>query len=99
MHSFIRSQFLAVLVAAVPAAPPAANVLTVDCNRGDSVTEVVAGAVSGGTVVVNGTCHETVVIPPNLVDVIVDGQGLAIVNPPSTGTAARVPRHGFYVRG
>ena len=60
----------------------AAAIISVDCDRGETIAGALATADAGDTLRVSGTCHESVVVSK---PVTLDGQGEAtVVGPPAS---------------
>jgi parallel beta-helix repeat protein len=71
---------LIVLIHGLAAAPQAsAATVDVDCNAGKSVGAILSSLKSGDVVLVQGTCQENVLLPPELNSVTFDGRGKAII--------------------
>jgi len=65
---------------------------TVDCDAGEKIQDKIALVRPGDTIVVSGTCSETIAIPAEVVRVTLDGQGKAVIQAPGSGD-------GFFIRG
>jgi nitrous oxidase accessory protein len=59
-----------------------AATINVDCAAGESITTTFHGASPGDTIVVSGTCNETVYIGSSPAYVTIDGQGSATIQTP-----------------
>ncbi|HET9386119.1 MAG TPA: right-handed parallel beta-helix repeat-containing protein [Gemmatimonadales bacterium] len=92
--------YFAPVVACVCLAAPVSRraVITVDCDMGTTIAGALARAKPADTVLVTGTCHESVQIPAELVRVTLDGQGRATIEPPK-GPPAGPTSHAIFVRG
>jgi nitrous oxidase accessory protein NosD len=64
----------------------------VDCDAGERIQDRIAGAKPGDTIVVSGTCRETINIPSEVIRITLDGQGKAVIDVPAKGD-------GFFIRG
>src|SRR5688572_24113237 len=86
MNSLRAAGLLAVLFCSTPERiqPERASV---DCDAGASITTAIAGLKAGDTLVVSGTCAETVVVPPETVGITIAGQGKATIRHPTGGNA------------
>ena len=80
-----------------PSALDAATV-TIDCDAGASVSQAISTLKPGDTLVVSGTCKESVLIPPEAVGITLTGQGKATIQHPGGATIGPAA-HGIYVRG
>jgi Right handed beta helix region len=69
---------LAVLAAVATASPGVAGEIRVDCNGGQSLAAALGRAAAGETIIVRGTCRETVTIETDRVTI--DGGGQAVVD-------------------
>jgi len=65
---------------------------TVNCDVGEKVQDRIAVARPGDTILVSGTCSETVAVPSETIRVTLDGQGKTTIQPPARGD-------GFFIRG
>ena len=73
-----------------------AATVTVDCDAGNSLNSAVRSAKPGDTILVTGTCKEQVSIPPEVMNITLDGQKkTTIVHPGGT----QVSPHALYNRG
>jgi parallel beta-helix repeat protein len=83
----------------------AAATVALDCDVGGVVTEAVARLAAGDTLVVSGTCRESVFIGPEVHRITIDGQGKATVlgpdpeRAPFTLLGQEIVIRGFTVRG
>jgi parallel beta-helix repeat protein len=75
-----------------------AATISIDCDTGASITKAISGLKTGDTLVVSGTCRESVLIPPDAVGITLDGQGKATIQHLG-GVASGPAAHGIYVRG
>jgi nitrous oxidase accessory protein NosD len=73
--------------------------VSVDCDAGGSITKALAGLHAGDTLIVTGTCAESVVVPPEAVGITITGQGKATIRHPTGGEATGSAAHVIYVRG
>lgn len=64
----------------------------VDCDAGERIQDRIAVARPGDTIVVSGTCRETINIPSEVIRITLDGQGKAAIDVPAKGD-------GFFIRG
>jgi parallel beta-helix repeat protein len=69
--------FLALGLTAAPQA--SAATVDVDCNAGRSVGAILSSLKSGDVVLVQGTCQENVLLPPDLNGITFDGRGKATI--------------------
>jgi parallel beta-helix repeat protein len=60
--------------------PSEGKVLKVACSAKKTLNAFIPRLNPGDTVVVTGTCHENVVIPSEISEITIDGQGTAIIN-------------------
>jgi parallel beta-helix repeat protein len=72
--------------------------VTVDCDAGTTIGAALSRAQPGDTLLVSGTCKESVVIPAELVRVTLNGQGKATIRNPG-GTSSGPARHAVFIRG
>lgn len=81
--------------------PPAdAATISVDCNAGGKLQAALNGAVSGDTILVTGTCNESVSVRDELVRLTIDGQGTSTVRgSASTATVFQVLGRNITIRG
>jgi parallel beta-helix repeat protein len=68
------------------------TIYKVDCDAGEKIQDKIAVARPGDTIVVSGTCRETINIPSEVIRITLDGQGKAVIDVPAKGD-------GFFVRG
>jgi parallel beta-helix repeat protein len=73
--------------------------ITVDCDTGSTIGAKLGNAKPGDTLLVSGTCKENVVIPPELVRVIFDGQRKATIQHPGADAPSGPARHTVFIRG
>ena len=71
----------------------------VDCDAGSTIGETLGRTKPGDTLLVSGTCKESVVIPAELVRITLDGQGQATIQRPGGGTPSGPARHAVFIRG
>lgn len=64
----------------------------VDGDAGEKIQDKIAVAKPGDTILVSGTCRETVNIPSEVIRITLDGQGKAAIEGPAKGDA-------FFIRG
>ena len=64
----------------------------VDCDAGEKIQDKIASARPGDTILVSGTCRETINIPSEVIRITLDGQGKAVIEGPAKGD-------GFFIRG
>lgn len=62
-----------------PDTPKTSRVITVDCNNGGSLDKILRDVLRDTTVLVTGTCHETVAIL-GAREIIIDGQNEAVID-------------------
>src|SRR5437667_11085651 len=72
----------ALLCAAVSLEGQAA-IRSVNCDAGDTIQGALPDMKSGDTLLVSGTCTGTVTIPPEMVNVTLDGKGAANIRGPN----------------
>lgn len=75
-----------------------AATVSIDCDTGASVSQAISALKPGDTLVVSGTCKESVLIPPEAVGITLTGQGKATIEHPGGATVGPAA-HGVYVRG
>lgn len=75
-----------------------AATVSIDCDTGASITKAISGLKAGDTLVVSGTCRESVLIPSDAIGITLNGQGKATIQHPGD-VAAGPAAHGVYVRG
>jgi len=68
------------------------TILKVDCDAGEKIQDKIAAAKPGDTILVSGTCRETINIPSEVIRITLDGQGKAVIEGPAKGD-------GFFIRG
>src|SRR4051812_21083663 len=73
-----------------------AATLNVDCDAGQAVNAAVRSAKPGDTVLVSGTCKEQVSIPPEVVNITLDGQKKTTIVHPGGNQPSP---HALYNRG
>jgi len=64
----------------------------VDGDAGEKIQDKIAVAKPGDTILVSGTCRETVNIPSEVIRITLDGQGKAMIDAPAKND-------GFFIRG
>src|SRR5690348_9471702 len=74
----------------------AAVTINVDCDAGNSVNSAVRSAKPGDTLLVSGTCKEQVSIPPEVMNITLDGQKKTTIVHPGGNAASP---HALYNRG
>lgn len=70
----------------------------VDCDAGESIAHALPGLHAGDTLLVRGTCRESVQVPVQTDGVTLDGGGTAILQHPG-GVRTGAGRHGVFIRG
>ena len=90
-----RKQRLLAAIAFCAFEAGAANV-TVDCDAGQSLNPAIRSAKPGDSVLVSGTCREQISIPPEVVNITVDGQKKTTIQHPG---GQQPSPHAFYNRG
>jgi parallel beta-helix repeat protein len=65
-----------------------AATVNVDCNAGNAVGAILSGLKSKDVVLVQGTCQENVLLPPDLQSVTFDGRGKATIKAVDAGQPA-----------
>lgn len=73
--------------------------IAVDCSTGDTIGSALSTARPGDTVLVSGTCRESVFIRPEATRIVLNGQGKATIQHPGGVTARGPAAHGVYIRG
>jgi nitrous oxidase accessory protein NosD len=71
----------------VTASQAAAATVAVDCGAGGALGPTLASLKPGDVLAVEGTCHENIILPVDLHDITVDGQGKSTI----AATDARAP--------
>lgn len=92
------------LIAALPflwltPSPSRAGPVRVDCDAGGTIGSKLGTVNPGDTILISGTCRETVVIPPEMARVTLDGQGKATIAHPEGGATLGAARHTVFIRG
>jgi nitrous oxidase accessory protein NosD len=103
----IRILTSAVLLALCVTAAPRLDAATVnvDCNRGAAIGPMLSGLKPGDVILVQGTCRENVLIPPEIAGITLDGQGKTMIDAPDASRPAvqvlgrEVTVKGFTVSG
>lgn len=73
--------------------PVVSNEFTVNCDNGEKIQDSVNRAKNGDTIFVSGVCNENVIIGGDKTQIILDGQGTAVIN------GVDPSAHGINVRG
>jgi parallel beta-helix repeat protein len=73
--------------------------IAVDCSTGGTIASALSSAMPGDTVLVSGSCRESVYIRPEATRIVLNGQGKAIINHPGGAVAPGPAAHGVYIRG
>jgi parallel beta-helix repeat protein len=73
--------------------------ITVDCDAGSTIGGNLGRTQPGDTLLVSGTCKESVVIPTELVRIVLDGQRKATIHHPGGATPSGPARHTVFIRG
>lgn len=104
-HGRLRSVTLSSSVAALvvlalaTTAFPERRTIPVDCDAGETIREGLRRVGPGDTLSIRGTCHESVLLPAELVGVTLDGGGKATIHHPGGAASSGAARHGVFVRG
>lgn len=73
-----------------------AATISVDCDKGNTITGALGNVKPGDTVLVSGTCKEQVTVHPEVVRITLDGQKKTTVQHPGGNTPSP---HAVYIRG
>ncbi len=79
--------------------PSLPTTIAVDCNTGATITSALSTAKPGDTVLVSGTCRESVFIQPEATRIVLNGEGKATIQHPGGATRPGPAAHGVYIRG
>ncbi len=90
---------LAAIGVSLSTGPSHRATIPVDCDAGSTIGAALGRAQPGDTILVSGTCRESVNIPAELVRVTLDGRGKATVRHPGVGPLHGPASHAVYSRG
>ncbi len=76
-----------------------AQTLTINCNAGGTIGGALSSLKPGDTLVVTGTCNESVVIPADIQRIVLDGQGKATISAPPSRDAVGITGRDITIRG
>lgn len=71
----------------------------VDCDAGSTIGAALGRATPGDSIIVSGTCTESVFVPAELVRITLDGQRQATIRHPGSGARAGPASHTVFIRG
>jgi parallel beta-helix repeat protein len=95
----IRSGLTALAFMWVGTSPLLPTTIAVDCGTGATIASALSTAKPGDTVLVSGTCRESVFIQPEATRIVLNGQGKATIQHPGGATRPGPAAHGVYIRG
>src|SRR5437867_4080517 len=78
-----RTALATALLCAAVSLEGQAAIRSVNCDAGDTIQGALPDIKSGDTLLVSGTCTGTVTIPPEMVNVTLDGKGAANIRGPN----------------
>jgi parallel beta-helix repeat protein len=78
---------------------PSPTTITVDCDTGATIASALSTAKPGDTLMVSGTCRESVFIQPEAARIVLNGQGKATIQHPGGAMRPGPAAHGVYIRG
>jgi nitrous oxidase accessory protein NosD len=81
------------------ASPLRAATVAVNCDTGGTIGRALSAAKPGDTILVSGTCRESVFIQAEATRIVLNGQGKAIIEHPGGATAPGPAAHAVYIRG
>lgn len=87
------------LVVSMTSAAPRWRTISVDCDAGATIRAALAGAAPGDTLLIHGTCRESVLVPAELTGVTLDGGGSATIEHPEGDAFSAAGRHAVFIRG
>jgi len=98
-ESEIRVGLAALACVWLGASPLRPTAIAVDCNTGGTIGGALSSAKPGDTVLVSGTCRESVFIRPEATRIVLNGQGKATIQHPGGPTTPGPAAHAVYIRG
>jgi parallel beta-helix repeat protein len=81
------------------ASPLHLSTIAVDCDAGGTIGRALNTAKPGDTVLVSGTCRESVFIQPEVTRIVLNGQKKATIQHPGGPTMPGPAAHAVYIRG